>query len=217
MRRHLAVALLLLAALFRTASADEDERQRAAAFAESATRHFRLGEFADALKDYTEAYRAYPEPALLFDIGQCHRKLNHRREAIDSFRSYLHEMPETQNREDVRQIIEALETATREQEKSSRPPMLPPAAEPAPPPRAPEPSTTRAAPTPAASVVAHETPLALRPVSSASKRAPWYTKWWLWTAAGVVVVAGIGIGVGVGLGHGASAPSVSTTAGTFHF
>jgi hypothetical protein len=42
----------------------------AAALTEAATRHFRLDEFQDALKDYTEAYRAYPEPALLFDIAQ---------------------------------------------------------------------------------------------------------------------------------------------------
>ena len=54
---------------------------------------YKLARFEDALQDYSRAYELYPAPALLFNLGQCHRNLKNYERAIFFFEGYLREQP----------------------------------------------------------------------------------------------------------------------------
>ncbi len=64
-----------------------------------------VGHFDQALELYTRAYELYPKPALLFDIGQCHRLLGHHERAVFFFQGYLRGQPDAPNRALVEQLI----------------------------------------------------------------------------------------------------------------
>ena len=55
--------------------------------------HYDLQEFRKALIEFREAYRLKNDPVILFDMGQCNRKMAHYREAIDFYKSYLRKVP----------------------------------------------------------------------------------------------------------------------------
>lgn len=73
--------------------------------------HYNLNEFAQALQEFKEAYRLYPDPVFLFNAGQCERQLDHYEEAIAFYRSFLRNQPKAPNRNDVKRKIEEMETA----------------------------------------------------------------------------------------------------------
>lgn len=73
------------------------------------TRHYELGHYQDALTAYEAAYMEVPDPAFLFNIGQCHRKMGHDKEAISFYKSYLRNAPNAANRADVQKRINELE------------------------------------------------------------------------------------------------------------
>ena len=54
---------------------------------------YKLARFEQALDGYSHAYELYPSPALLFNLGQCHRNLKHHERAIFFFEGYLREQP----------------------------------------------------------------------------------------------------------------------------
>ena len=116
-----------------------DKKQKAAQLAREATGHFRLNEFDGALKAYAEAYRAFPEPSLLYNIAQCHRQLDHKQDAVRFFKSYLNEVPTAENKDEVERFIQKLEAALKEENAArNMPPQgpittSPPSAKPSPP------------------------------------------------------------------------------------
>ena len=96
----------------RSAWADEDDAALA-----RARKHFKrgeklyaLGKFDAALAAYEAAFDAAPLPEFLFNIGQCHRNLDHYDEAIFSFNKYLRLEPDADNRDAVEKLIAELET-----------------------------------------------------------------------------------------------------------
>jgi hypothetical protein len=77
---------------------------------ETGTRFFELGEYRKALEEYKAAYMAKPDPAFLFNIGQCHRKLAEPQKAIEFFQQYLKKgHPNDVYREQVEGRIRELE------------------------------------------------------------------------------------------------------------
>jgi tetratricopeptide (TPR) repeat protein len=184
--KGLAVACCLLCvsgsvvATAQEAESSSARRLRADELVREGTSHFRLNEFEAALKAYIEAYRLSQSPELLYDIAQCHRKLNHKQDAIDSFKSFLQESKDQAQKAEVERIIEKLEAAIREENaaKNAPPqgPITPPASSPptasspaamppsAKPPTAPAPAPTRsvtaAAPPPMAQSAPPPTPTA---------------------------------------------------------
>jgi tetratricopeptide (TPR) repeat protein len=127
-----AFALVLFAVSFATAaSAQEDlqsAKQEAKARFMSGQRHYNLNELPEALADFKDAYRLYPDPVFLFNLGQCERQLGHHEEAIRFYRNFLREQPKAPNRQEVLHKIEEMEAAIK-----SRPPeveKLPPVAAP---------------------------------------------------------------------------------------
>jgi tetratricopeptide (TPR) repeat protein len=60
---------------------------------ETAKRLFEVHEFGKALEEYNAAYVAKPDPAFLFNIGQCYRKLGQNDVALDFFQQFLRKAP----------------------------------------------------------------------------------------------------------------------------
>jgi tetratricopeptide (TPR) repeat protein len=77
----------------RLANARGDARAQARAQVKKGQLDYKLARFDEALEDYSRAYEIYPAPALLFDLGQCHRNLKHYERAIFFFEGYLREQP----------------------------------------------------------------------------------------------------------------------------
>jgi len=63
------------------------------------------------LQDYKEAYRLFPDPVFLFNVGQCERQLGNPEEAIRFYRSYLRNKPKAPNRQEVVRRIDEMQTA----------------------------------------------------------------------------------------------------------
>jgi tetratricopeptide (TPR) repeat protein len=164
------------------------------------TQLYNLSEYQQALEKFKQAYLDYPDPSFLFNIGQCHRQLGQKSEAVRSYRAYLREAPGAPNRKEVTELIQGLEKALSDEEAAKR--MPPPGTlESAKPSQVEAPAPT-AAPALAPAVAAE------RPAPPA--RTPVYKKWWLWTIVGVAAV-----GLGVGLGVGLAASSTNYPSGTF--
>jgi tetratricopeptide (TPR) repeat protein len=233
----LAVLMVLLAGAGPSWAAEpsKDPKQEAKAHFTAGQSHYNLNEFSDALREFKEGYRLYPDPVFLYNLGQCERQLNHPEEAIRFYRSFLREQPKAPNRQEVQGKIAELEAALKNKPAEPAAPAPAPLepAKPVPlpiePPKpvgaptsatpAPEPSTT----TPAAAPTLPATP----PVNAESAggsddridltatpepapettSVPVYKRWWFWTAAAAVAVgAGVGIYFATA-GGGASAPS----------
>lgn len=100
--------VLVLAFVPRIALAD---KQQAVPLVQQADKDYKLGRFAEALDGYTRAYELFPAPALLFNIGQCHRNLGQHERAVFFFRGFLRDNPSSPNRAVVEELIKESEAA----------------------------------------------------------------------------------------------------------
>jgi tetratricopeptide (TPR) repeat protein len=89
--------------------AHSSDESRARAIYQSAMAHYNLGEIKEALESFREAYRLVREPALLFNIAQCHRRLGQHAQAAEFYRSYRREVPDSPNRAEVERLIGEME------------------------------------------------------------------------------------------------------------
>jgi hypothetical protein len=110
------VGILSAAVTLATVSGADTPLDQARALAGQATVEYNVGHFDQALDLYTKAYEALPKPALLFDIGQCHRMLGHYERAVFFFEGYLREQPEATNRE----VAEGLLAESKQQLEAQR-------------------------------------------------------------------------------------------------
>lgn len=138
-----------------------------------AKRHFDAGfvaydlqRYSEALAHFQDAYELKPDPAFLYNIGQCQRLLGQRDAAVRSYLSYLRQVPDAPNREHVRQLVDELRA----------PPAAPPVAPAVPQARV---AAVQANATAATAIV--------RAPEPAPRRRPWYRR----TSA--VVVSSIGL------------------------
>jgi len=206
--------------------APKDPKQDAKAHFRAGQNHYNLNELPEALLEFKEAYRLYPDPVFLFNLGQCERQLGHLEDAIRFYRNYLREQPNAANRQEVQRRIEEMEEALKA--KAAAAPAVappPPVGAGAPPAGAvPAPAPVAPAPAPAAQPqalpgtppvdpqIAGGTPpvvdLAATPAQPPEPEAsPIYKRWWFWTAAAAVVVgATVGIIVATS-GRGTDLPS----------
>jgi len=108
-RTLLAVCVLLLA-FVRAAHAEDPSERAAKRHYDRGQKLFNLQKFDEALDQFQKAFDAKPIPGFLFNIGQCHRNLGDYDAAIFSFKRYLKLDPEAENREQVEELIDELET-----------------------------------------------------------------------------------------------------------
>jgi tetratricopeptide (TPR) repeat protein len=109
------VALLSLlgqAAHLASQPSEAKVKAKAQVLLKQGAQHYRRAEFADALAEFQAAYRAFPSPKLLLNIGQCSRELGRPVEAIEAFEQFLaesHDAPERVVAE-AKQSVEELAT-----------------------------------------------------------------------------------------------------------
>lgn len=106
--------LLVVIGLCLAAPALAQDRAEARRLFQRAEAAFAEARWSEALEDYTSAYEAAPLPGFLFNIGQCHRKLEHWEVAADFFRRYLDAVPDAPNRGDAEDLLAEVEARAAE-------------------------------------------------------------------------------------------------------
>lgn len=91
------------------ASPREDTKQRARLFYEAAEAYYQAKEYSEALRGYQSAYELTRAPALLFNMAQCYRLLDQKREALAAYREFLVLSPDTRYRAEIEERIATLE------------------------------------------------------------------------------------------------------------
>lgn len=178
--------------------------------AEMARRSYNLGRWLEAIDGFERAYQMTGDPALLFNLAQAHRQLDHVPEALRFYRSYLRERPNGPDRAIAQEQIAELE---RRRPPAARPPAVPlesatapvagpppPVVVPPPPPPAAsgpvEPAATPVTPPPLATVplpAPAETPPATTTPATTVTTAPLAApdpplpRWVPWVGAGLAV------------------------------
>jgi hypothetical protein len=87
------------------------------------------GKCAAAVKEYTAAYEALHDPIVLFNRGECYRRLGENAKAAEDYRGYLKGFPGAPNRAELEGRIAALERpapATPRPATAPRPPATSP-------------------------------------------------------------------------------------------
>ncbi|HEX2659220.1 MAG TPA: tetratricopeptide repeat protein [Polyangia bacterium] len=193
----LVLGLIVCAAPTGAAFASErSAKAEAKAEVEKAQLHYKLGRFEDALAAYTKAYELFHAPALLFNIGQCHKNLKNYERAIFFFEGYLREERNPEKRTLAEQLIES-SRADLLRQRNEPAPLAPPAPTPLSP-TPPSPTPDAGAPEAGMSEPVHQPaplPEAFPPPpppivdNPPPQPEPVTEKWWFWTALGVGVLA----------------------------
>jgi hypothetical protein len=148
--RIMLLSILALALLASSGAARAGEpgagRAKAREVYKLASQHYKLAEYKEALAGFKEAYRLTEEPALLFNIAQCHRMMNEKPEAIRFFRNYLNDAGDAPNVREVREIIARLEKEIEDEKASKNAPPAGLAAPKSEPPPGPTPAIVAPAP-----------------------------------------------------------------------
>jgi tetratricopeptide (TPR) repeat protein len=119
------------------ASASDQEAAKAHYLAGSA--YYEQADYADAVREFNEAYRLSKRPDLLYNLAISYERLDQFDHAIDALQRYLVEKPEAQDRALIQSRIENLE----KRRDTPKPPAPPVAAAPAPAPPPPPPRRPR--------------------------------------------------------------------------
>jgi tetratricopeptide (TPR) repeat protein len=98
------------------------------------------GDCQSAIDEYTKAYELLNDPVVLFNRGECFRRVGDTDPAIDDYREFLEKVPNAPNRAAIEAKIAAMETPESSVAKSPPPPAVgkspPPAVAKSPPPPA---------------------------------------------------------------------------------
>jgi tetratricopeptide (TPR) repeat protein len=89
----------------------EGDKVAAKAHYEAATRLYDIKEWARAIEEYKAAYLSKPDPAFLFNIGQCYRKLGRQAQALEFYKEFLKKaQPDDPNRPNVEARVSEMES-----------------------------------------------------------------------------------------------------------
>ena len=92
---------------------------------ERATAAYGLGNFAEAALSYERAFEQKPDPALLYNAAQAHRRAGNRPRAMELYRSFLQVFPRADNRDLAeRHLRELARTSDLEAQAAAPPPLL---------------------------------------------------------------------------------------------
>jgi hypothetical protein len=105
------MVLFVVFALVRGALADDNVRRQADAHARRGVALYDLGKYEAAILEFERAYTLVQSDALLFNLGQAHRKLDHCEQALHYYRRFLGGDPGAKRADDVRRLVPDLEAA----------------------------------------------------------------------------------------------------------
>jgi hypothetical protein len=120
MSRPRLIVLLLALARAAAAGGDTDDEVAAKNHFLSGTSYYDEGRYADALREFQEAYRLSKRPSLLYNVGACFDHLGRLREAVGALKGYLAAVPDAEDRTSVEKRIATFEAQFREQEAKER-------------------------------------------------------------------------------------------------
>jgi hypothetical protein len=83
--------------------------EKAKALFNAASVYYNDKDYEKALAGYKDAYSTAPLPVILFNIAQCYRLLNRHQEALDAYRKFLIDDPNSPYRPEVEAKIKDLE------------------------------------------------------------------------------------------------------------
>jgi tetratricopeptide (TPR) repeat protein len=83
---------------------------------------FDLGQFDEAIAEYMKAYRAKEDPALLYNLGQAHRRAGHIAEALHFYKVFLQRSGSGPNRAEVENKIAELQALLEQQKEMQQSP-----------------------------------------------------------------------------------------------
>jgi tetratricopeptide (TPR) repeat protein len=219
--RAVACALLLVSVGAARAGESEDKERARAAYTEG-VKLYKIGEFKRAQEAFKKAYLIRPDPAFLYNLGQCARMLDEPDDSTRYYSNYLREVPDSPQRRAVERFLRDAEEEIRARAGRRAPPTgtIPPE-------EAAERPARHEAPVeqpPARQIVeepAHKPVEEERPAAKAEAPAdegggtPVYKKWWLWTIVAVAVAAvAVGVSLGVIYGSPQDAPTPVTGLGS---
>ena len=183
-----------------------------------------------AIHEYTLAYQKLKDPVVLFNRGECFRRIGQAEKAVSDYRLFLDAVPNAPNRADIESKIAALSPASAP--VAAPAPVRPPARPAAPPPvhtaeagpppspappRAPLIDEPPAAPEPPAVVLAPPipAPVLVAEGDHPAERHGHTSHTWVWIALGAVVAGGA-VGAYFALRPPATTPPV-TDLGNYKF
>jgi tetratricopeptide (TPR) repeat protein len=169
MTRAVAMVLVLAAALPARAD-DEQALARARSHFEIGRGYFRLGNYAEAVREFTAGYDLAPRPQFLLNLGQCYRALHENARARAMLEKFLADAPaDDPERPAVLKLVEELK-----QQPDERAPA--------------------AAPAPVAPAAAPAAGVAVAPTDAGSRPTFVQRHWWIFPV-GAVVLAGVAVGI----------------------
>jgi Tfp pilus assembly protein PilF len=118
--RFTAVVCLVAVVMVTTPVRAQSGREQTKQHFRAGLKHYNLGEFDEALREFKEAYRQGDDPAMLYNIGQCQRKLGDLRSALHSYRSYLRMGKDVANRAEVEGRIQDIEAQLKAEEEGTK-------------------------------------------------------------------------------------------------
>jgi tetratricopeptide (TPR) repeat protein len=143
---------------------------------------FDAGRYEDALDYFQRSHAMSGRPALLYNIALANDRLRNDEKALEGYEAYLAAVPDAPNRADVETRAAAIRAALARREPA------PPSAE------VPAPAEVAASAEPAAPASAEAAPApaqAMRDEPAEPREGGGVlSKWWFWTAVGVVVAGG---------------------------
>lgn len=176
-------ALLVCLSLASAARAQSTDDAVARKLFEAGKVAYDAGEYEDALRFFEQAHDRSARPGLLYNIGQAADRLREDERALTAYRAYLQQVPGAANRAEVEGRIRAMERAQRRERPHAT--------------QADEPSAPRVVPTPEATARAATPAIDATPTSAPvddhieDDEGGVTSRWWFWTAIGVVVVGSV--------------------------
>ena len=136
-RNHVAAVLFLwvassfavgLASAPSPAHADDEATEQARKHYLKGKQHFDLGKWDDAIAEFEEAYRLHADASFLFNMAQAYRRKGDLQHALDLYKNYLIENPESPKRGEIEGRIQTLEKEMKRRQIAAASPNEPPPA-----------------------------------------------------------------------------------------
>jgi tetratricopeptide (TPR) repeat protein len=197
----------------------ELDKAQAKTHFETATRYYDVQEYEKAIAEYKAGYLAKPDPAFLFNIGQCYRKVGNTEKAQEFLKLFLNKAePDDPNRANVEARIRDLETDEMFKEDlrrgETRTTIKTISAKPvegsiADPDDSEEKSSFSKRSSPFVTESNSEIPRFQVIVPAELATIPIYKTWWFWTGVGAVAVGAVVTAVLLSSGNESKIPSTS--------
>jgi len=104
---------ILIAVAAATSVAHAEPRDEADLHARRGVALYNLGKYEEAIDEFEDAYKAFQSDALLFNLAQAHRKLEHCDRALTYYHQYLAGSPTPALAQQVEKLLPDLEAACR--------------------------------------------------------------------------------------------------------